>query len=296
MKPPTVHIVILNWNGLSDTLQCLESLQKIEQKNFQIVVVDNASNSDAGQLSKLDSIKFIGLSENLGFSGGNNVGIRYAIENGAEYIMLLNNDTVVKPDFLSILIDSSVKKKAMVLTPLINYFDDKDQIWYAGGFISKLRGSAVSLTKRDNHKKNTVEEFVEFASGCCMLFHKDVIKKVGYWDENYFLYLEDADFSKRCRDAGFKILLNPSSQIYHKVNASTSSGNSSIPLYYMTRNRLYFTQKFFPKYLSLVKIYLLITMFGKSIWWVLNRRKENLKIVLKAFSDFDKNKMGKGKF
>lgn len=296
MTEPIVYIVLLNWNGLSDTLECIESLQKIKYQNYRIVVVDNASKNDAEKLSRLDSIKFIGLSENLGFSGGNNVGIRYAVEQNAEYILLLNNDTIVDQNFLSNLISDCLNKRAMITTPIINYYSNPDKIWYAGGYLDKLRGSAISKTKAKNFPKSIGEEYVEFASGCCILFHRDVLKKVGLWDENYFLYLEDADFCKRCLDAGFKILLSPSSQIYHKVNASTSSVNSSLPLYYMTRNRLYFTKKFFPKYLNLVKIYLVITMFWKSIWWLFTGRRENMKFVLKAFSDFENNKMGKGKF
>lgn len=292
MNNPSVYIIILNWNGLKDTIECIESLKKNDYPNFQIVVVDNGSDTDVEQLSRINEIRLIRLSDNIGFSGGNNVGIKYAIENKADYVMLLNNDTIVNNDFLSVLINASQNYSASLFTPIIKYYSSPEKVWYGGGSISKFRGSAFDT--RDRKLQDfTKEEFVEFASGCCILINRKVFEEIGLWDENYFLYLEDADFCKRSIDAGHLILLVPASQILHKVGSSTSEKHSEVPLYYMTRNRLYFTRKFFPRYLLIVSLYLFFTMLIKSFFWILKGQKSKSNTVKTAIIDFINKKNGK---
>ena len=249
MTQPLVHIIILNWNGLEDTSELLESLSKISYRNYTIVIVDNNSaNDEAEKIENLCRGKahLIKSKENLGFSGGNNVGIKYSLEKKADYILLLNNDTTVRPDFMEILADKSeTSAKAGIVAPRINYYDDPKKIWSDGGKISRIRGSGFAYSDKLETEANRLDRSVTFVSGCCMLIKRDVFLKIGMFDENYFLYTEDTDLCFRTIKAGYKIYVVPKSKIFHKVNNSTSSNYPTLPLYYTTRNRLYFAKKNF---------------------------------------------------
>ena len=155
-----------------------------------------------------------------------------------------------------------------------------------------MRGSSFALSNKIE-KNDINNRFVDFVSGCCMLVNKDVFNKVYNFDEKYFLYVEDVDFCKRVIDSGFNILVVPQSKIWHKVNASTSFNNPQIPLYYNTRNRLYFTKKFFPRFIRLTYVYIFLTMALKFIKWRIKGEKNRIKAVRKAFVDFNNNRMGK---
>jgi GT2 family glycosyltransferase len=230
--------------------------------------------------------------ENLGFAGGNNVGIKKALGLESEFICLLNNDTIVEPDFLTKLI-SKYNASIGILTPVICYYHDRKKVWAAGGRISKLRGSGFA-----HHFNNDVSDvredmYVQFVSGCCMLFHKSLIHEIGYLDENYFLYLEDTDFSFRTNRINKKNLVVKDSLIYHKVNATTKKDNSLLPLYYTTRNRLYFSKKNFGPIYIITHLYLKITFCLKLNFVDAFKNNEVARVVKRAFADFKRNKFGK---
>ena len=128
-----------------------------------------------------------------------------------------------------------------------------------------------------------------------MLIRRNLFSEIGYFDEKYFLYMEDADYCWRAANAGFKVICVPQCTILHKVNSSSSDKYENLPLYYMTRNRLYFAKKSFPKYIGIVYAYILISMILKSVYWLLTGRKNKILIVKKAFSDFKSNALGKMK-
>ncbi|MCL6100217.1 MAG: glycosyltransferase family 2 protein [Bacteroidetes bacterium] len=293
---PKVSIIILNWNGLADTIECLESLSKIDYPNYDVIVVDNNSYNDDAKIIHERFGNFIKQiitnKRNLGFSGGNNVGIQYALQNGATFILLLNNDTIVEPNFLSELVKKSTLSPTIgMLTPMIKYFSDKNLIWAAGGYISKIRASGFAFG--NNKTENLFEEdkYCTFGSGCCLLINCDVIRKVGLLDEKYFLYLEDTDYSKRVIDSGYRILYAGSSVIYHKVGATTSSKDKLLPTYYSIRNRLYFAKKNFPLTYVLTILYLMTAFIFKSLFRKRNKVK-TIKVVYSAFSDHFKNRLG----
>lgn len=293
---PRVSIIILNWNGLKDTLACLESLQKIDYSNYEVIVVDNNSSGDDVKILKQrfgDFLKAIIINkENLGFSGGNNVGIKYALQSNPDYIMLLNNDTIVEPDFISKLIEKSrLSPEIGILTPRINYFYEKNIIWAAGGYISKFRASGFSYGINKTDEKYRNDKYCTFASGCCMLIKSEVIKKVGMLDEKYFLYLEDTDYCQRVLNADYKILYVNDSIVYHKVGATTSKNNKLLPMYYSVRNRLYFTKKNVRSYYIWVVIYLIIVFTIKIILQEKNKI-QTFKIFMLAFKDHLQNEMG----
>jgi GT2 family glycosyltransferase len=230
----------------------------------------------------------------LGFSGGNNFGIEILLKQNADFILLLNNDTTVEPNFLEILVNKfESDNRTGIAAPQINYYDEPDKIWSAGGKISKIRGSGFAYSDKSERVFDKSDISVGFVSGCCMLIKRDVFINTGLFDENYYLYNEDTDFCLRTLKAGYKIYVTPKSKIYHKVNSSTNRELSLLPLYYTTRNRLYFAKKNFPQILFLTAIYLFITMLLKSLVWIIKGRYKNLIVVNNAIKDFYRGKLGK---
>jgi len=293
-KEPKVSIVIINWNGYEDTYECIESLMKITYKNLEIVVVDNGSDTDdvLDLENKFEKVKVLRNKENLGFSGGNNIGINYSLKQNSDFILLLNNDTTVNDNFLEPLVEKSlVTKDIGIIAPQINYYSNPKRIWSAGGKISKIRGSGFAFSNKLEIEHSNLLKEVTFVSGCCMLIKKEAFEKVGLFDEKYFLYTEDTDFCYRVNKTGLKIYITAESKIYHKVNKSTETTFSTLPLYYNTRNRLYFSKKNFKYFLPITFIYLSITMILKCIGWFITGKTSNISAVYRGFKDFLIGKM-----
>lgn len=296
---PKITIVILNWNGYEDTTECITSLQKVKYDNHQIVVVDNGS--DAEEFNKLKNnflhIEVLRSDVNLGFTGGNNLGIKHSLEKKADYILLLNNDTTVEPNFIETLLKVFEKEpKAGIVAPIINYFNEQNKIWSAGGKIDKLRGAGISKPASISKEDATSEFKVEFVSGCCMLIDSNVLNEIGLFDENYFLYSEDTDLCYRVNRNNREIYVAKDALIYHKTKSSTKAELSALALYYETRNRLYFVKKNISSFLVFTFLYICVSMILKGIIWLINGKNENIKAVYFAIKDFLNNKMGKTDF
>ena len=239
-----ISIILVNYNGSNDTLECINSLKKCNYPNYEVVVVDNSSkDNDRDNLVKNmpNDIKIIFSNINTGFSGGNNLGINYAINNGAEYICLLNNDTVVEFDFLSNLYSIITKHSNIgIVSPMIKNYYNHSEITYGGGFVNHIKGGVfIYGINSDDHEIMQQCRKITFASGCCMLFRKEVFLNIGGLPEDYFLYFEDTDFSEKAINLGFEIWYAPSAVIYHKESVSTNK-NSPNYQYYFVRNRLFF--------------------------------------------------------
>ncbi|MBU1100659.1 MAG: glycosyltransferase family 2 protein [Bacteroidetes bacterium] len=295
---PKISIIVLNWNGVADTSECIASLREIDYKNYEVIIVDNNSSGNDVDIIKEkygDYVKEVIVNDdNYGFAGGNNVGIKYALNGDADLILLLNNDTIVEKNFLNELVAALNSDKDIgILTPMINYYSNKDTIWSAGGYISKIKASGFSSgtdMQQDSFVKN---EFCSFASGCCLLIKREVFERIGLLDDKYFLYLEDTDFCYRTISAGFKVMYVSSSKIYHKVSSTTSRVFSSLPIYFSTRNRLYFAKKNLGLFFYISFIYLVITMAIKMAF-VFKFNEEILKTVLSSFRDYFSKNMNKG--
>ncbi len=240
-----VAIVILNWNGLKDTLGCLKSLRSIDYPNYEILVIDNAStDTSSTEIPKnYPDIQMLFLEENLGFVGGNNVGMRYIKERSdAEYVLLLNNDTVVSPDFLTRLVETmEVDDRVGIVSPLILYYDLPDTIWSAGGILDRTRWQTWMrmIGEKETSLGDSSTQTVDFVTGCCLLIRKTLIDEVGMLDDRFFAYYEDVEWCDRVSKAGKLIHLVPKSRIWHKVSPERRAA-SPIVHYYMTRNRLLF--------------------------------------------------------
>lgn len=300
-----VFISLLNFNGKRNTVACLESLKSIEKDSFKltIVVVDNNSKEEFdlknGNIGDIPLV-VIKNSKNLGYSGGNNVGIKYALKNGADYVLILNNDTYVDKNFLQELLKIAEQNNRVgIVVPKIYFAPGfefhKDRykkeelgrvFWYAGGEMdwNNVIGHHRGVDKVDNGQYSNTEE-TEIATGCCMLLKKEVFDRVGILDDKYFLYYEDADLVMRAKKNNFKVIYVPKSIIWHKNAGSAGGSGSILQDYYITRNRLIFGFKFAP-------IRSKLALFRESLLLLFKGRRWQGRGVL----DFYLGKLGKGSY
>jgi GT2 family glycosyltransferase len=246
---PKVVIIILNWNGKKDTTECLESMKQVKYPNYDVLLVDNGSTDDSAEFFRkhCPKIEVIETESNLGFTGGCNIGIRKAMSESADYILLLNNDVTVEPYFLDKLVSVATKNENIgILGTKINYYDAPKQIWAAGGFINYwiCLVAYLGMNKPDT-EKYSCEKDVDFVSGCSMLIKTNVFQKIGLLDERYFAYFEDVDICLTAKKNGYGIRYVPSAKIYHKVSRTSGGALSPFSIYYNTRNKLLFLRKHF---------------------------------------------------
>lgn len=260
-----VSSVILNWKGFSDTKECMKSILLANRSgiNLQIIVVDNGS--DDGSYERLKKIKLDGVSyeiietgKNLGYAGGNNVGIRHAINHGADFILVVNNDVAVDRDIFSNFIKASRRfGRFGALSPKIYFakgfeyhrdrYSDSQRgkvIWYAGGEIDweNVYGLNIGADEVDEGQYDKQTK-IDFATGACVFFKTSALKKIGLFDEKYFMYLEDVDISVRLKRGGFEIFFVPDAVAWHKVARSSGIGGD-LNDYFISRNRMLFGFKY----------------------------------------------------
>ncbi len=242
-KMPWVDIIVLNWNGLTDTLQCLQSLKRIDYPAYRVVVVDNGS-ADGSPVfirKRFPEVTLMENGENLGFAGGNNIGMRRAFENGADYVLLLNNDTEVAPDFLRLLVATTESDSRIgVAGPIIYYYEEPRIVWSAGGRLDwRGRTWMMGLNELDTGQFGEDYRHVDFVTGCAMLVKVAVLQQVDMLDERFFAYFEEVEWCVRARRSGFMIVNVPNAKVWHKIPLDARE-NSPLVHYYMTRNRLLF--------------------------------------------------------
>lgn len=275
-----IAVVIVNYNGLADTLECIESVKK-SSISTQIFVVDNASKNDEIKTIEkcFPEVKTIRSDHNLGFAGGNNIAIRSALENGFDYVMLLNNDTIIDVNMVAKMLD--VVNHNTVVLPNMYYFTSPKELWFGGGVIRKVRGKVSHLQRTDS-----VPYEINFATGCCFLAHRSIFEKVGYLCEDYFMYCEDVDFSIRLIQAGVKIKVQPNAKLWHKVAKSSAQDGSAFRIYYNTRNRLLVARKF-RSFFSIMTIpYIKCIAIYKMIVAKLRKKDDVYIAIKKALYDF----------
>lgn len=241
-----VSVIILNYRVADLTVKCIQSLQKSTYKNIEIIVVDNNSEDDLeGRLKDFQDILFIPSKENLGYSGGNNIGIKKALVNGADYIFILNSDATVESGTIASLVEAAEKGVGDLLGPKI-LFPESRVIWYAGGIFDKdnVLGKHRGVDDVDEGQYDIAEE-TDYITGAALFVKNGVFEKVGLFDEKYFLYYEDSDFCFRARQAGYKVMYIPQALVYH-ANAKSTGLGSPLQDYYITRNRMLFASKFLP--------------------------------------------------
>ncbi|MBA4391129.1 MAG: hypothetical protein C0399_09340 [Syntrophus sp. (in: bacteria)] len=290
-----VGIVLVNYNGLPFLMDCLDSLLHIDYTDTKIIVVDNASTdlSPEDITANYPSVTLLRLSINRGFAGGNNVGIRWCLEHGCDYVLLLNTDTLVVPEFLRYMMVQ--KEPDCILVPKIYSQNDKTLINNAIGFFDYCRGMNVRwfYGKEDSSGSNQIR-FATMTSACAMLIPRSIFAAIGYFDEQYFLYWEDTDLVKRAVEWGAKIKFVPNAVIYHNESSSTGGLASPMSLYYNHRNRLYFMFKH-QKNKFILLFFLLYFTIGRLIYaikYVLHGETKHLAAMCHGIIDFFKGKMG----
>jgi hypothetical protein len=254
-KLPKVCVIILSWNHKKDVLENIKSLQASNQNGFtmQISIVDNGStDGTVEELAKLN-IKVKKLDKNYGFVKGNNVGIKEALDEGFDYIAVLNDDTVVDANLIrNILLEHQKNNRAGAISPKIYFakgfefhkrYKDSDLghvIWYAGGLMDwkNIYGSNRGVDEIDHGQYDKTEE-TDFATGCFVMYKAKTLKEVGLFDEKYFAYMEDVDLSQRIKKAGWRVLYSSKGFLWHKVSQSSGIGSQHND-YYLTRNRMLF--------------------------------------------------------
>ncbi|MCA9733931.1 MAG: glycosyltransferase family 2 protein [Deferribacteres bacterium] len=246
---PLVYCVVLNLNGLSVIEDALESILQMTYANFRILVVDNGS-SDGSPIfirERFPNIELMENEQNLGFGGGNNVGMEYALSKGAEWIFLLNNDIVVDKNLLSELIDVGIKEETTgALGAKIYYFDEPDKIWFAGGNVNFFTGLTThrQIRKVDTNTNDAVQDS-DYITGCALLLRVSVLKEVGLFDEVFFpSYVEDADLSMRIRQAGYKLRYVPKAKLWHKVSSFSGGGLTPLKTELRTAHSLIFFRRY----------------------------------------------------
>ncbi|MFH1876766.1 MAG: glycosyltransferase family 2 protein [Candidatus Omnitrophota bacterium] len=248
INQPKIFIVLLNWNGLRYTPACLTSIGAIDYSNYEVIVVDNASTDGSSKVIKklFPEIVLIENHTNLGYAGGNNVGIRYALKSGADYIFILNNDTLVNREILSVLVAAALNEKnAGSLGCKIVYYEDSSRLQHAGGIItdkSIMHAFNRGEREQDCGQYDTIAQ-VDYITGAAIFLSRSTIEKVGFFDERFFLYWEDTDFGLRIKNAGLRNIYVPAARVRHKVAASTDNAAHPGIYYYLSRNRLLFAKK-----------------------------------------------------
>ena len=281
---PKVAIIVLNWNGWRDTIECLESISRANYENLEVIIVDNASmdgspekiaawcaqnkiylqqvavsfkqldikpilspNSHLTSNNAIQQLILIELDENTGFCLGNNIGMKQAAVNGAEFFLVLNNDTIVTPNFLKPIIEAAqCETNVGLVGDIICYANEPDKIWFAGGTFDEYLESHRRL---DGHSISEIEpdkvSDTDWISGCSMLIPRRVYERVGGFYEGFFIWSEEWDYSIRVKKAGYRLVITTGSRIYHKIGHSLGV-LKPLSYYYGTRNRLLLKRMYLP--------------------------------------------------
>ena len=285
-KYPKIFVIILNYNGKRTLMECLRSVFDSDYPNFEVVLVDNASTDESFETAKAKypKIHFIKNNKNVGFGAGNNIGIRFALEKMADFIFLLNNDAYLEKSVLSLLISQAQKNPhAGIISPLIlNKCDNT--IWFAGGTINWLRMKATHSRHAvsDQNNKSFTSGYI---SGCAMLIRKQAFKEVGLFDEDFFLYYEDADLSVRIARKGFDLLIFPQAIVWH----DEQSQGSPQKLYWLVLSGILFFKKNMPSRLRpWLSFYLWLRKKKNELDLYKNKNNQPAQKIAQAFLDAKK--------
>ncbi len=286
-------ILIVNWGSYDYTRSCLISLSHCLNKDFQIIVIDNGSTDGSGKMlfdEFQNSCTFLFSDTNLGFSGGNNLGIKWALERDFDFVLLLNNDTEVNPDFLTLMLgEFALNPKLGVVQSMIVFMDEPNKIWSAGGKWIPSLGRAITLGDRVLLKDYVVQKKpLDWATGCCLLITRQALEQVGMLNEQYFAYFEDVEWSLRCRDKGYEIALAEKATIYHVAGGSSKKEHAEGMLsprvfYFHVRNQFFLVRQQVKGLWKIAAItYHLLRFSAWAVYFTGRFRFKKLKSVLRG--------------
>jgi len=273
---PLVAVVLVNWNRPQDTLECIESLRHMNYRRFLTILVDNGSTDGSLEaFSVLEDVELISNGANLGIARANNVGIRRALEAGADYVLLLNNDTIVDGDMVRILVETCEADPTIgMVGPTMYYHDEPTTIWYAGGRIHPWRGdtSHVGMLEEDRGQYGEVTD-TDYVTSCAMLVRREVIEQIGEVDPAYFIYFDETDFCVRAQRRGWRVVFVPHARLWHKISRTMGAGSARYWFHY-TRSRLVFVRKnFTPVHRAAALAYIALLDGPRMVGHFVRRRK-----------------------
>ena len=296
MHDPLIHVIVLNNNRHEDTLVCLDSLARSDYRNKSVILLDNRSTEHALETIHRahPEIQIVPLTENLGYAGNNNIGIKAALEKRAEWILVLNDDTALDPSCLSQLVEAGENDpKIGILGPMVYHFDEPEVIQSAGGMLGQ-RWQSIHLGKNEVDKGQfRSNRAVEWISGCAIMVRRALIEQIGLLDEDYFLYWEETDFCIRAAKAGWKIIQVPKAKIWHK-GVQRDYQPKPYVTYYSTRNYLFILAKhkapFFVRTAAFANI--LRTLLSWSVKPRWRNKRDHRDAMWRGMLDFLFHRMG----
>jgi len=306
---PKVSIILLNYNGYEDTIDCFQSLQKVNYNNFEIVIVDNASpDQSMGKISaymqdkRIEHILFedpntamdnmlpkpkISLIQsgfNGGYGHGNNIGIKYALKNDADYVLILNNDTVVEPDFLEPLVMLCEEDENIGIASGKIYFHDRpDTLWFIGGSLNPYTAKITHFNFNEKDTGQIPKKPINFITGCMWLIPKKIFATIGFINEDYFMYVEDLEYCQRVINKSYTLGISENSRVFHKAGAASGGHLSDFSTYWISRNKIKFISANvkFP-YKITAYIY---NLFIMPLRWLYKRKVNSFFIHIKGTID-----------
>lgn len=288
-----IAVILVNYNGIVDTLECLNSIQKSNYEKIEVYVTDNNSSDES--VKKLIQYKenyslplhILPSKKNLGFSGGNNLALKKAlVDKKTQYFLLLNNDTLIREDCISELVQAM--EEGEISTGKIMYAYDRNRIWYAGGNVNR------KTLKPSHDGYNQISDiydskrYVTFVTGCCVCMSRKCLEAIGLWNEDFFLYEEDVEYSIRALNEGFKMVYNPRAIIYHKVGAS-SGKVSGLSEFYQVRNRYWLIKKHLKGcFRAYAYVYTFVLFLNR-----IRKAEYSIEPMLKGIEAFNRGEVGK---
>lgn len=244
--PPLVAVIVLNWNNWAVTAECLESLRRLTYPNARLLLVDNGSSDDSERIlrERFPDVEILQTGSNLGYAGGNNAGMRRALELGADHLCLLNNDVVVEPGFLEPLVAAlEADPRLGIAGGLQCSYDDRRLIQNSGAYFSFVTGRVCNANagEADRGQCDRQKE-VDFISGAALLARAEMARSIGLLDDTFFMVCEDADWCLRARRAGWSVRFVPGSKIFHKERATRGS-QPAMNWYYVPRNQIWLVRR-----------------------------------------------------
>ncbi len=253
-ETPKIGIVTVLYNCESVLEGFFESLNSQKYKNLKLYIIDNNSSDGGLELSRRLAeeswveTEIFAEKENWGIAKGNNIGIRKALADGCDYVLLANNDTEFDPDTIATMMESMLGDECKLLVPKIYYYDTR-KIWCAGGRFGLRQPNYHFGVRKDDSPKYNRPRYIDYAPTCFMLIDREVFEKVGIMDERYFVYFDDTDFIWRAvKIHGYKMKYEPKASLLHKVSSSTKKMKSYFSWHFHHRNSAYFMNKYFPWY------------------------------------------------
>jgi len=295
---PYVAVVLLSWNGREDTLGCLRSFEQVDYRPLKLIVVDNGSTDGTGEAVRaaFPEVEVIRVESNLGFAEGNNVGLRHALELGAEFAFVLNNDTEIERETIPALVEEAARRPdAGALCSKIFYADPPDLIWFAGASFDPSRGYNGRMTGYREHDSERFSEVsqTDRACGAAMLVPRRVLEETGLFDSDLFFYQEDTDWSLRAGLEGYRHYVIPASRVWHRISVTSGGENSPTTLYYGMRNTLEVCERYAPlgrlatrrRRLILLTVHVIQALRSAS-------KREGLRAVRDGWHDFRHRRFG----